>query len=155
MSQSSRNGSRPSTVLLVEGNPGDARLVEEVCRDMALEDRLHIVSSGSDALDFVNRRGEYADAPQTNLIILDWHLPNTEGEAVLEELNDDPAHTHLPVIVVSGLLSERELRRVYEMDANACITKPTGPDELEDVIRSIETFWLSTARLPGTDGKRQ
>lgn len=155
MAQSNTDVTQPQTVLLVEDNPGDARLVKEVCSDMGLDDLLHTVSTGSDALDFVNQRGEYTDVPQTDLIILDWHLPDMDGEVVLEELNSDPDTNHIPIIVITGSLSEQEVRKVYQKNANACITKPAGPDELEDTIRAVETFWLSSARLPNpTDEKR-
>lgn len=148
MPQSNTDGSRSQTILLVEDNPGDARLVREICIDLGLIDYLHIVSTGSDALDFVNQRGEHADAPPTDLLILDWHLPNMSGEAILDELNSDPDTSHIPVIVTTGSLSEQEIHKAHEKHANACIPKPAGPDELEETIRAIERFWLSTARLP-------
>ncbi len=148
MADSNGEADQPQTVLLVEDNPGDVRLIKEVCNDMGFGDILHIVTSGSDALDFVNQRGEYTDSPQTDLIILDWHLPGMDGEEVLEELNSSPDTNHIPVIVTTGSLSEQEVQRVYEKNANACIAKPPSPTELEDTIRAIEAFWLSTARLP-------
>lgn len=155
MAQSNTDVSQPPTILLVEDNPGDARLVKEVCSNMGLADPLHTVSTGSDALDFVNQRGEYTDAPKTDLIILDWHLPNKDGEDVLEELNSDPDTNHIPIIVVTGLLSEQGILKAYKKNASACIPKPAGPEELKDIIRAIEMFWLSTARLPNiTDEKR-
>lgn len=155
MVQSNPDVSRSHTILLVEDNPGDARLVKEICSDMGLVDLLHTVSAGSDALDFVNRRGEYTDVPQTDLIVLDWHLPDMDGGVVLEELNSDPDTTHIPIIVITGSLSEQEIRKAYEKNASACIPKPAGPDELEETIRAVEAFWLSTARLPNiTDEKR-
>ena len=150
MNGSNESASQPQTILLVEDNPGDARLVKEVCRDMGLTDILYTVSTGSDALDFVNQRGEYADSPQPDLIILDWHLVDMDSEAILAELDSDPDHDHIPVIVTSGSLSEREVQKVYETNANACIMKPARPDELEETIRAVEAFWLSTARLPSS-----
>lgn len=155
MAESNTNVRRSQTVLLVEDNPGDARLVREVCIDLGLIDYLRIVSTGSDALDFVNQRGEYADSPHTDLLILDWHLPNMSSEVVLDELNSDPDTSHIPVIVTTGSLSEQELHKAYEKGANACISKPAGPDELADTIRAIEKFWLSTARLPKTTKDQQ
>ncbi|MCW8173019.1 response regulator [Natrialba swarupiae] len=150
------NASSPSSILLVEDNPGDARLVEEVSEDRGLADVLAIVTTGSDALDFVHQRGEYTDAPPTGLVILDWHLPGVTGETVLAELNSDPATDHIPVIVTTGTVSEREVRTIYEQNANACLTKPTDPEELEEIIRAFEAFWLSAARLllltPGPNG---
>lgn len=151
MDRPNDDASQPHTILLVEDNPGDARLVKEICRDMGLADILHIVSTVSNALDFVNQRGEYTDAPRTDLVILDWHLPDRGGEGILDELNSDPDHDHIPVIVTTGSLPDREVHKAYKKNANACISKPAGPDELEETIRAFEAFWLSTARLPSID----
>lgn len=155
MGQPDTDVSQSQTLLLVEGNPGDARLVKEVCSDIGLADLLYTVSTGSDALDFVNQRGKYIDAPKTDLIILDWHLPNRDGEDVLEELSSDPDTNHIPVIVTTDSVPKQEIHKAYEMNANACIPKPAGPKELEDTIRAIETFWLSTVRLPHITDMKQ
>ncbi|MCU4924433.1 response regulator [Halobacteria archaeon AArc-dxtr1] len=135
-------------VLLVEANSGDARLVEEVCHEMGLGEVLHVVSTGSDALDAVTQRGDYADTPRPDLIILDWHLREMAGNEVLAKLKSDPAHKHIPVIVTTGSVSEREICDIYESNANACISKPAGPDELKATIRALEDFWLSAVTLP-------
>lgn len=155
MAQSGEDSSLPQTILLVEDNPGDARLVKEMCSDMGLSDLFHTVSTGSDALDFVNQRGEHADVPRTDLVVLDWHLSRMKGREVLEELNSNPVSNHIPVIVITGSLSESEVHEVYEKNANACITKPAGPDELKEIIQAFEAFWLSIARLPSSDDGQQ
>lgn len=149
------DANQPQTILLVEGNPGDVRLVKEASRDVGLIDHLHVVSTGSDALDFVNQGGEYADVSQPDLIILDWHLSGMTSEEVLEELNNDPDHSHIPIIVATGPLSEREIHKIYKKNANVCIPKPAGPDELENLIKTVHKFWFSTARLPDTNIKEE
>ncbi|WP_290815382.1 response regulator [Halovivax sp.] len=146
-----RRSSPARTLLLVEDNPGDARLIEEAFSP-AVAEGLRVVSNGDEALDFVNRRGEYEGARPPDLILLDWHLPGTDGEEVLAELNAHPNHGHVPVIVLTGSQSEREVRDSYVKNANACITKAADPDELEETLRAFEEFWLSAARLPRSDG---
>ncbi|RQG94591.1 response regulator [Natrarchaeobius chitinivorans] len=148
MADCNDDASRHRTILLVEDNPGDARLVEEICDDLNLSSVLHTVSTGSEALDFVNQRGEHSDVPPTDLVILDWHLSGLSAKEVVSELNDDPAHAHIPVIVVTGTVTEKQVREVYELNVNACLPRPDGPDELRTTIRAFKTFWLSTARLP-------
>lgn len=135
------------TILLIEDNPGDARLIEEAF-DPALAEGLYVVSNGAEGLDFVTQCGQYADAPRPDLILLDWHLPDTNGEDVLAELKGDPEHDHIPVIVLTGARSESTVLESYKRDANACITKTSDPEELEETLRALEDFWLSTARLP-------
>ncbi len=138
------------TVLLVDDNPGDARLIREALSP-SLAEGLHVVHTGDQALDFVNQRSEYEDAPPPDVILLDWHLPCTTGEDVLAELNSDPQHDHIPIIVLTGSQSEAEIRSSYRQNANACITKDASPDELEETLRAFEEFWLSAARLPCAD----
>lgn len=135
-------------LLLVEDNPGDARLVEEAFKRISDAVSSHTVSTGEQALDFVNQRGEHADAPRPDIILLDWNLPRTSGEEVLAELCSDPKHATIPVIVLTGSQSGRDVCNAYEQHANACLTKPVGPDDFEATIRAFAEFWLSIARLP-------
>lgn len=144
--ESSREVQTP-ILLHIEDHPGDARLIREALSP-ALSEGLHTVSTGSEALDFLNQHGEYKDAPRPDLILLDWHLPDMDGKEVLAKLNADPDYNHIPVIVLTGSQSEREVRTLYKQDANACITKDANPDELESTFRAFEDFWLSAARLP-------
>ena len=140
-------------LLLVEDNPGDARLLEEAA-SQALASELSVVSTGSEAIEFVTRSGAYAEASRPALILLDWNLPDMDGGQVLATLREDPTLDPIPVIVLTGSQSDAGVRESYSQGANACIIKPTDPDELEETLRVLEEFWLSTARLPAGDGKR-
>ncbi|SEW13417.1 response regulator [Natrinema salifodinae] len=151
MSDSAPNTGQPPVLLLIEDNPGDARLVEEALRDDQLVNALQVVSAGDDALDFVHQRGDYADAPRPDLVLLDWNLPGTDGEDVLAELKDDPELEHIPVIVLTGSQSEKDVSRAYKRHANACITKAGDADDYIETLRTFEDFWLSTVRLPTSD----
>jgi CheY-like chemotaxis protein len=121
-------------ILLVEDNPGDVRLVEEAFEAAGTDATLHVASSGDDALDFVYRRGEYEDAPAPDAVLLDWNLPRTGGEAVLESLKDDfPA---LPVVVVSGVDAEGTVAS-DATQPDAFMTKPSDPGAYVEAIRSV------------------
>lgn len=151
MDPSSSDSDRVLPILLIEDNPGDARLVEETLSDPKQAEALHNVSTGDAALDFLHQRGEYDDTPLPRLILLDWHLPDTEGEEMLSELNKSPEIRQIPVIVLTGSQSEQDVRDAYANQANACITKASGPEELASTIEAFEEFWLSAARLPSFD----
>lgn len=135
------------TILLVEDNPGDARLIREGFSD-AVADGLRAVTTGEEALDFLHQRGEYVDAPTPEFVLLDWHLPEMGGSEMLDRLSGDPDLRHIPVVVLTGSQSERDIRESYSRNANACITKEVTPSELEETLRAFEEFWLSAARLP-------
>ncbi|AXR79217.1 response regulator [Natrarchaeobaculum sulfurireducens] len=135
-------------LLLVEDNPGDVRLTREAFEAGRIENELHVVPDGAQALDFLHRRGEYADAPRPDLILLDLNLPRTGGEAVLEELKADPELRPIPVIVLTSSRAEEDVVKSYDLHANAYLTKPVDPDEFIDTVRAFEKFWFSVVRLP-------
>ncbi len=138
----------PAQILLVEDNPGDVRLTKEAFKQGRIDNDLHTVSDGTEALAFLDQRGEYDDVPRPDLILLDLNLPRTGGEEVLEELKGDPELRSIPVIVLTSSRAEEDVVRSYELHANAYLTKPVDPDEFIDTVRAFETFWFSVVRLP-------
>lgn len=151
MSDSSSHPRRPADLLLIEDNPGDARLVEEALRDCPNANRLHIVSDGDEALDFLYRRGDHGTAPRPDLVLLDWNIPRTSGENVLTEVKADPDLKHIPVTVLTGSKDDGDVRRSYEKHANACLHKAVEPGEFMDTIEVYTDFWLSVAKLPTSE----
>lgn len=135
-------------ILLVEDNPADARLTREVFEGGRLSTHLNVVSDGEQALEFLRRQGIYETAPRPKLVLLDLNLPRKDGREVLEELKADPALCRIPVIVLTTSAAQTDIMRAYELQANCFITKPLDLDEYFAVVRSIEDFWLATARLP-------
>lgn len=138
----------PAQILLVEDNPGDVRLTKEAFKQGRIENDLHVVSDGAEALSFLSGRDEYADTPRPDLILLDLNLPRKDGEEVLEELKADPALRSIPVIVLTSSRAEEDVVRSYELHANAYLTKPVDPDEFIETVRAFEKFWFSVVRLP-------
>lgn len=135
-------------ILLVEDNPGDIRLLREALDVTEIPHRLHVVTDGNDALDFIYQRAGFDDASQPDLILLDLNLPQIDGHEVLNELKSDPKHGRIPVIVLSSSSEEGDIRRAYAAGANAYLTKPVDPNELVDRVELIKTFWFSVAHLP-------
>ena len=135
-------------VLLVEDDPGDVVLIREAFEHNKVYNALHVVSDGVQALAFLRREGEYAEAPQPDLVLLDLNLPRKDGREVLQELKADPALCRIPVIVLTTSAAESDILHSYDLQANCFITKPLDLDEYFTVVRSIEDFWLTTARLP-------
>ena len=148
MSESGQHSPEPAQLLLVEDNPGDVRLTREAFKQGRIDNDLHTVSDGSDALDFLHQRGEYEDAPRPDLVLLDLNLPRKDGEEVLADLKDDSELQSIPVIILTSSRAEEDIARSYELHANAYLTKPVDPDEFIETIREIEEFWLSVMRLP-------
>ncbi len=137
-------------ILLVEDNPADARLTREVFEGGRLTTHLNVVPDGEEALAFLRREGRYTDSPRPKLVLLDLNLPRKDGREVLQELKSDPALSRIPVIVLTTSAAEADILHSYDLKANCFITKPLDLDEFFDVVRAIEDFWLTTARLPAS-----
>ncbi|RKD95950.1 response regulator receiver domain-containing protein [Halopiger aswanensis] len=139
------------TILLVEPNPGDARLFDESFADANIACDVHTVSDGTNALDFVHRRNDHVERPRPDLVLLDFHLPGVSGEDVLTELKSDPAFRRIPVIVMTSSDTEEDIARSYDLHANAYVQKPIEPDEFVELVRSFENFWLTFVRLSSSE----
>jgi two-component system, chemotaxis family, response regulator Rcp1 len=140
--------SRPIEILLVEDSPSDAALTIEALKAGKIANRLSHVEDGVEALEFLNRRGKYANAARPDLIMLDLNLPRKDGRDVLAEIKNDPSLKIIPIIVLTTSRADEDILRSYELNANCYITKPVDFTHFIDVVKSIEQFWLTVVTLP-------
>jgi CheY-like chemotaxis protein len=138
----------PVEILLVEDNPGDAVLTREAFKDCRLQNAMHHVHDGVEALAFLHREGPYAGRPRPDLILLDLNLPRMDGREVLAAIKRDEDLKRIPVIILTTSDDERDVLKAYNLHANCFITKPIALDRFLAVVRSIEEFWLTIVRLP-------
>src|SRR5262245_25551350 len=108
----------PRTVLLVEDNPGDIRLVREAVSTCSIPLRLRIVRDGLEALTLL----QHADA-RPDIILLDLNLPGLDGRAVLRRIKNDPSLLRIPVIVLTGSGARPDIRDAYDLHANCYLVK--------------------------------
>jgi len=139
---------QPIDILLVEDNPGDVDLTKEALESAKVCNRLHVVEDGEQALDFLFRRGQYADVPRPDLILLDLNLPKRDGREVLEEIRADGDLTGIPIVILTTSQADEDITRAYRLHANCYITKPVSFTQFLKVVQSIEDFWLSVVKLP-------
>ena len=139
---------KPIEVLLVEDDPGDVMMTREVFGANRIGSRLHVVRDGQEALDFLYRRAEHADAPRVDLVLLDLNLPRYDGRQVLERIRADPDLTHMPVVILTTSSSEEDVLRSYKLHANAFVTKPVDVNQFIAAVRQIDKFFLSVVCLP-------
>ena len=135
----------PIDILLVEDNPADVRLTQEAFKDTRVTNRLHVARDGVEALGML--RDATGAVPRPDLILLDLNLPRKDGREVLQDIKQDEALRHIPVVVLSTSHSEHDVARSYRLGANAFVTKPVDLDRFFQVIRALEQFWLDTAKL--------
>ena len=142
------DNNEPIEILLVEDNPGDARLAVEALKDSKIHNNLYHVKDGVEAMDFLRQRGEYAGMPVPDLILLDLNLPRKDGREVLEEIKEDDELKLIPVVVLTTSEAERDLVRSYDLHANAYVVKPLDLDRFIEVVQAIEDFWFAIVKLP-------
>jgi len=139
---------RPIEILLVEDNPGDVRLTREALSESRILNRLSVVTDGAAALDYLERRSPYEEAPVPDLVLLDLNLPKISGLEVLEHIKNHERLKVVPVVALTTSQSERDIWASYAHHVNCYITKPMSFEPFMEVIRGIEDFWLSIVRLP-------
>ena len=143
-----RLGAKLVDVLLVEDDEGDILMTREAFEFHKINNPLHVVTDGEQALQFIRRTGPYADAPRPGLILLDVNLPRLSGLEVLAELKQDPELAVLPVVMLTTSQAEEDIVRSYSLHANAYVTKPVDFERFIEVIRQIDSFFITVVKLP-------
>lgn len=148
------HGGRPLIVLLVEDDPGDVLIAQEALRAGKLSTRLGVVSDGIEAIAYLRREGEYADAERPDLILLDLNLPRMSGHEVLAQVKADASLRRIPVVVLSTSVAAEDIAISYDLHANAYVAKPVDFDKFADVVKQIEEFFVSIAQRSAADEHR-
>lgn len=146
---SMENNARSIEILLVDDNPGDVRLTLEAMRETKMNNRIHVVEDGVEAMDFLRRQRRFGDAPRPGLILLDLNLPRKDGREVLAEVKADPALKRIPVVVLTTSGSEEDVLRAYDLQANCYVTKPVDLAQFMKIVARIDEFWVKVVTLPG------
>jgi two-component system, chemotaxis family, response regulator Rcp1 len=134
-------------VLLVEDSPGDVRLTQEAFREANSLIRLHVASDGFEAMAFLRHEGIHADAPRPDFILLDLNLPKMDGREVLAHIKNDESLKTIPTIILTTSHAEEDIVSSYHAHANCYLSKPVQLAAFEDVVKSINDFWLTRAKL--------
>jgi CheY-like chemotaxis protein len=138
----------PVEVLLVEDDPGDVLMTREAFEEHKVRNHLNVVSDGADALAYVRREGEFADAIRPDLILLDLNLPKRDGREVLKELKTDPDLREIPIVVLTTSSAESDVLASYQLYANAYVTKPVDFERFISAVKQIDDFFVSLVKLP-------
>ena len=140
------------TILMADDDPDDQLLVRDAITEVRPGARIDFVEDGVALLDYLRRRGRYADLidmPLPRLLLLDLNMPIRDGREALFDIKSDPAFWRLPVIVFSTSRAEADIRKAYQLGANSFIVKPASYERLTDIIRAIDAYWFDVVALPG------
>jgi CheY-like chemotaxis protein len=138
----------PIEVLLVEDDPGDVLMTQEAFEEHRLRNKLNVVSDGEEALAYLRREGQHADALRPDLVLLDLNLPRIDGREVLATIKEDQDLRRIPVVVLTTSQADEDILRSYSLHANAYVTKPVDFDRFIAVVRQIDEFFVSVVKLP-------
>ena len=143
---------RPVTLLLAEDDPDDCLLVRQALEKSRLISDLRCVEDGEELLDYLRRRGKFADpklSPRPGLILLDLNMPRKDGREALREIKSDPRLRAIPIVALTTSKSEEDVVRTYNLGVNSYITKPVRFSALVEVMQAIGKYWFEIVELPG------
>ena len=144
--------SKPITILLADDDPDDRLLVKEAFEENHLINELATVQDGEELMDFLHKRGKFADSAVTpGLILLDLNMPRKSGHEALQEIKADPKLRRLPVVIMTTSKAEEDIVRSYDMGVNSFIVKPVTFEALVDLIRELDKYWFQIVELPKLD----
>jgi PAS domain S-box-containing protein len=109
---------------------------------------LHVAPDGVEAIEFLRREGNYKDAPRPDLILLDLNLPRMDGREVLALVKADDTLKSIPTVILTTSEAEADIVKSYHLQANCYLSKPVQLDVFEGLVKSINDFWLTRAKLP-------
>jgi CheY-like chemotaxis protein len=146
---------KPITILMADDDADDRLMTKEAFEESRLVNDLRFVEDGVELLDYLKRRGKYADpasSPRPGLILLDLNMPRKDGRDALKEIKADPTLKSIRVVIMTTSKAEHDINRMYELSAASFITKPVSFDGLVEVIKTLGKYWLEIVALPG-DGE--
>ena len=142
---------RQVTVLLVEDNPRDIRLIQRAMSQAGLGCDLRVVRDGDEAVAYLGQCGAYVEpetAPRPDLILLDLNLPRMSGLEVLQHCKRDHQLRALPIVVLTTSEHPDDVRRAYEAGANAYLHKPVEFARFTEIMSQLSSFWLDMVIPP-------
>jgi CheY-like chemotaxis protein len=128
-------------ILLVEDNEGDIILTKEAFKDSKIQNQISVARDGEEALSIL-----HSQAPLPDMILLDINLPRTNGLEVLAAIRNDDRLKMIPVIMLTTSMAKKDIDFSHQHFANFFITKPVDLYKFMEVVKTIETFWISIVR---------
>jgi two-component system, response regulator len=141
------------TILLAEDSPADAEMAVDALRDAHLANPIVHVEDGVETMDYLLRRGAYADRPEglPAVLLLDIKMPRMDGLEVLQQIREHDDLKMLPVVILSSSREESDLARSWDLGVNAYVVKPVDVDQFFQAVKLLGTFWAVINEAPSKD----
>ena len=138
----------PITILMADDDEEDCALTKDAMADARLANSMRFVHDGEQLMDYLNQRGEYADAPRPGVILLDLNMPKKDGREALAEIKADPELRNIPVCILTTSSAEEDIFKSYDLGANSFITKPVTFAGLVEALQAWSRYWFEIVELP-------
>ena len=140
-------------LLVIEDSDEDFEAFGRIIRRLSVDRQIYRCTTGDQALDFLYRTGEYANAiaPRPGVVLLDLNLPGTDGREVLEQIKQDKSLKSIPVVIFTTSSNPRDIEACYQYGVNGYIIKPVDVNELKRTIQVFLSYWLEVNTLPYPD----
>lgn len=142
---------RPITILLADDDSDDRILAQQALEESRLANDLRFVEDGEELMEYLFRRGRYADpstSPRPGLILLDLNMPRKDGREALREIKANESLRQIPIVVLTTSKAEEDIYRSYDLGVNSFITKPVSFEGLVDVMKVLNKYWFEIVELP-------
>ena len=138
------------TILIAEDSPADAEMAIDALRDARLANPIVHVEDGVETLDFLMRRGAYANREEglPAVLLLDIKMPRMDGLEVLQRIRADEEFKRMPVVILSSSREESDLARSWDLGVNAYVVKPVDVDQFFNAVKTLGTFWAVINQAP-------
>src|ERR1044071_9999505 len=138
----------PIVILIAEDDPDDRVLTKEAFEESRLLNEVYFVEDGEELINYLERKGEYAESPRPNLILLDLNMPKKDGREALKEIKSNPDFRRIPIVVMTTSKAEEDIFRSYDLGVNSYVTKPVKFESLVETIKVIGKYWFEMVELP-------
>ena len=141
----------PIVILMADDDADDRLLTRDALEESRVLNDLRFVEDGEELMDYLTRKGKYAnaeDSPRPGLILLDLNMPKKDGREALKEIKSDPNLRRIPVVIMTTSKAEEDIFRSYDFGASSFITKPVTFDRLVELMRTLGEYWVEFVELP-------
>jgi CheY-like chemotaxis protein len=143
------HGPEPIAILLVDDDPDCRMLIRDAIEESKVSNRVYEVSDGREAMDFLHRRGPFADAPRPGLIYLDIEMPGMNGQETLKSVRSMPEYRDTPVVMMTGVSDEKQMHEAAANGANSYTIKPANAEQFLRTVLASTAYWLTIHQYPG------
>jgi CheY-like chemotaxis protein len=136
---------------MADDDADDRLLAKDALAECGVAGQLQFVENGEELLDYLHRRGKFAEAntsPRPGLILLDLNMPKKDGREALREIKANPQLRKIPVVVLTTSQADTDIGQIYDLGANSFITKPVTFESLVKVMKVLGDYWCDIVELP-------